>query len=285
MKVKALVPIFGSNRMLAEHVGKALKGCEWVGVPFAGGCCEVPHIKARTIVVNDVHRHLMNLCRVVGNPIGRDSLVDLLNRVPFHPSTLEEAQRGVVNFVYEPPYPDETIGCHIHHIHAARHYFICCWMTRSGSAGTPAEFTGKLALRWEAGGGDSNIRFRSAIDSLDEWYRIFVDRCTFSTIDAFEFLDKCKDQAGHGVYADPPFYIAGRKYTHNAGKGDAEVRWHEKLAERLTAFKAARVVLRCYDVPLIRVLYSEQQGWTYHYLDGRKQTNDPSLELLIVRNA
>jgi len=32
--------------MLGAHVGKALQGCSWVGIPFAGGLCEVPHIDA-----------------------------------------------------------------------------------------------------------------------------------------------------------------------------------------------------------------------------------------------
>lgn len=33
--INALAPWYGSNRMLAEHVGKALEGCTWVGVPPA----------------------------------------------------------------------------------------------------------------------------------------------------------------------------------------------------------------------------------------------------------
>jgi len=36
MKVKALMPWFGSNRLLAHRVGELLEGCSWVGVPFAG---------------------------------------------------------------------------------------------------------------------------------------------------------------------------------------------------------------------------------------------------------
>ena len=39
--ITALAPWFGSNRTLAENVGRALAGCEWVGVPFAGGMCEL----------------------------------------------------------------------------------------------------------------------------------------------------------------------------------------------------------------------------------------------------
>lgn len=268
MKTTALAPWFGSNRMLAEHVGEALRGCEWVGIPFAGGCCEVPHIKARTIVVNDLHRHLMILCRVVAAT--PSSLKIALQDAPFHPDVLARAQITC---------RDATAS----DFEVAVAYFICCWMTRSGSAGTPSEFTGNLCLRWNAGGGDSNVRFRSAIDSLEEWHRIFVDRCTFSTLDCFDFLDKCKDQPGHGIYCDPPFLIAGQKYTHNAGKGRDEIVWHQRLADQLLREKC-RVVVRAYDVPLIRNLYPTHLGWQFRELTGRKQTNDAAPELLIVRN-
>jgi hypothetical protein len=32
--VTALAPWFGSNRILAENVGKAVAGSSWVGIPF-----------------------------------------------------------------------------------------------------------------------------------------------------------------------------------------------------------------------------------------------------------
>src|SRR5581483_2099678 len=65
VKITCLAPWYGSNRMLAAHVGKALDGCSWVGLPFCGGMSEVPHIKARTIVCNDRHRAILNLAAVV----------------------------------------------------------------------------------------------------------------------------------------------------------------------------------------------------------------------------
>lgn len=277
MKVKALAQWHGSNRMLAEKVGECLRGCEWVGVAFMGGLCEVPHIKARTIVCNDKHSHIANLCRVVTEDV--DGLKERIAEIPFHPDYLWAAQ-ATCNVRERTIKHEDSEG---YRLEWAAAYFCCAWMTRSGSAGTPSEFTGKLALRWEAGGGDSNKRFRSAIDSLDEWHRIFVDRCTFSTLDVFEFLDQCKDRSGHGIYCDPPFLIAGQKYTHNAGKGQEEEQWHFRLAQRLAGFTQSRVVVRAYDVPLIREFY-RPIDWEFRELTGRKQTNDSAPELLIVRN-
>ena len=45
---------------------RLLDGCEWVGIPFAGGMSEVPHIKAHTVVVNDLHEGIITLGRSDG---------------------------------------------------------------------------------------------------------------------------------------------------------------------------------------------------------------------------
>lgn len=60
-KGSAIAPWYGSNRTLAENAGKSLDDCNWIGVPFAGGMCEIIHFKARSIVVNDLHSHIFNL--------------------------------------------------------------------------------------------------------------------------------------------------------------------------------------------------------------------------------
>jgi len=260
--------------MIAGAVGEALTGCEWVGIPFAGGCCELLEIKARTIVVNDLHRHLINLAGVVANPSCKATLQRRLGEMLFHPNELktaqmfcEAAEQGDVGRMMPVPW--------------AVSFFACCWMTRSGAAGTPQEFKAGQSLRWEAAGGDSNRRFRSAMESLDTFHRAMVDRCTFSTLDVFDFLDKCKDRPKHGIYCDPPFYGPGAKYTH-APKTDADQEaFHRQLAGSLGMFDNARIVVRAYDVPLIRELYNRAH-WTWQHLNGRKQTNAAAPDVLIV---
>jgi site-specific DNA-adenine methylase len=272
-KITALAPWYGSNRLNAHRVGELLDGCEWVGVPFAGGMCEIPHITARTIMVNDLHKGIFSLARSVASPTKLDSLMRALRKQAFHPDTLAAAQRN--------HFPDSPIkGAFAEH-NRAMTYFIVAWMTRSGTAGTNGEKTGKLALRWEAGGGDSVKRYHSAIDSLPEWSKHF-QRCQFSCLDAFEFLDKCKDQAKHGIYCDPPFLgKPGMTYTHSGGEtlADQDV-WHFELALRLEQFSKTRIVVRAYDTPDVRELYT-QPFWTWHTFEGRKQTNDSAPEVLI----
>lgn len=254
--------------MLAENVGAMLHGCEWVGVPFAGGMSELVHIKARTLAVNDLHRHVINLARVVADPSMGPLLIRRLRRLPFHPDMLKSAQARCDNWDWtQDPWSTE----------AAEAYFVCAWMGRSGEAGTGREFNGKTAMRWEAGGGDSCVRFRSAIEGLRDWRKILV-RATFTTMDVFDFLDKCKDRKGHGIYCDPPFPGPGDAYKHKFTLAQ-----HSNLRDKLTSYNQTRIVCRFYDAPLIRDLYIPE-CWTWHHLQGRKQTNDAAPEVLLLRN-
>ncbi len=157
----------------------------------------------------------------------------------------------------------------------AVNFFIAVWMGRNGKAGTDSEFKGGMSVRWDAGGGDSCGRFRSAVRSLAGW-RSVLRRCTFQVLDVFAFLTKCQDKDGHGIYCDPPFPGPGDDYRHKFT--DTQ---HRELACQLAAFKHARVVCRFYDHPLVRELYPEGP-WTWRRLTGRDQVNQTKTEVLII---
>jgi hypothetical protein len=266
-KVTALAQWFGSNRSLAANVGAALEGCEWVGIPFAGGMCEVPHITARTIAINDRHRHVINLARVVADTKLGPQLIRRLRRASYDPDRLGLAQRFCAN----------SIPSRLGDVLLAEEYFITIWMSRAGDAGTDKEFSGTYSFRWDAGGGDSVKRFRSATEALLE-FRASLQRCTFQTMNALNFITKCKDKHGHGIYCDPPFPGPGDAYKCKFDR-------HREMSALLSEFKETRIVLRYYDTPLIRELHPESGGWKWHYFTGRDQTNnDTKPEVLIVRN-
>lgn len=270
-KVTTLAPWFGSNRTLAHAVGEELRGCRWVGVPFAGGMSELAHIKASTIVVSDLHQHLIHLARVVSDPVLGPKLYRRLRRVPFHPWSLEVAQRFCST--YNPPdwhRAEDDVK-----LNYAEGYFVSAWMNRSAKAGTDGEFSGSLPVRWNANGGDSNTRYRSATASLREWRHILA-RCNFVVCDVFDFLAKCNDAPEIGVYLDPPFPGPGDDYKHKFSEAD-----HRQLADWLGRFDYARVVCRFYDHPLVRELYHEGE-WTWRRLKGRTQANKASPEVLIT---
>lgn len=275
MKVTALAPWFGSNRMLGQHVGRLLKECKWVGVPFAGGMSELAHIGARTMLVGDKHRHVINLAQVVACPEGHVRLREQLDSTIFHPDVLVAAQDRCRARETADPGPCRESVAEGGSLSWAFDFFICAWMARNSTAGTKTEFNAGPSVRWEAGGGDSVVRFRNATESLADWHKV-MRRCTFVTDDVFDFLDKVKDQTGHGLYLDPPFPGPGDKYKHTFGEVV-----HRRLAEQLTEFKVCRVVCRFYDVPLVRELYPES-AWEWHLLEGRKQSNDAAPEVLLV---
>jgi DNA adenine methylase len=283
LQVKALAQWYGSNRMLAQKVGEQLQNCGWVGIPFAGGMSEIVHIRARTILANDLHRAVINLAESVKRWRYEGTLlqhqVDLRRKL-FHPDTLRAAQGEMIALgeLFKRSLPAKADKERDRY---AKAYFQVCWMTRAGTAGTDDELKGKLCLRWDAGGGDSRKRYDSAIDGLDHW-AVEFQRVTFSVLDWREFIVKCKDADKHGIYVDPPFPgKPGQKYSHKFTWED-QVDLEEVLR---TDYQKTRIVVRFYDTEEARDLYKESNGWTWITLEGgRKQTNEKAPEALIVRN-
>ncbi len=274
--IGAIAPWFGSARLLAPAVGQLLEGAEWVGIPFAGSMSEVPYIRARTIVVNDLHKGVITLARIVSDNTLGPKLYRRLRRHALHPDDLAESQNICRKMEALAACCDaldeETI------LRWAENMFVASWLARSGSAGTKSEFDAKLSLRWASGGGDSAVRFQNAIRSLNAWRRS-LRRATFSSIDVFEFLDKCKDLPRHAIYCDQPFPGGpGDKYKYHF-----TLEQTKRLSKALLRFSQARVVSRFYDHPIVRELYPETE-WTWHHLSGRKQTNEAAPEVLLVRN-
>lgn len=267
-KSERLVQWFGSATDVASEVGKLLAGCRMVYIPFCGGCSEIPWIDAKQILCNDLHRHLVNLCTVVANDELREKLKRDADALPYHPDVLANAQKIALRClcVSMPDY------------YAALSYFVAVWMGRGGKAGTSSEFNGGLPIRWNANGGGSNRRYRTAIEALDSWGATFR-RCEFTCMDAFDFLAKCHDEPMHGVYVDAPWPDAGEEYAHKF-TDDNQIH----LASTLVQFGEARVVVRFGKHPLIRSLYTQASGWTWKPLASRNQANDVNTEFLITRN-
>lgn len=255
--------------MLAHEVGEALKGCKWVGIVFAGGMCEVPYIKARTINVNDKHEHVINLAMVAADETLGPRLYRGLRRLPFCDRVLKTSQdncraREATEWDGKPD------------LDWAKDYFCAAWMSRSHIAGSFDEFHGKTSKRWNANGGDSNKRYRSAVQGLPAW-RAALQSCNFTRDDAFDFLARCEDKPETGIYCDPPFPGPGDQYKHRFTEAE-----HRKLADWLARFEYTRVVCRFYDHPLVREMYPTDH-WTWRHLKGgRKQTNEAAPEVLLI---
>lgn len=272
MRIGALASWFGSNRMLGPKVGEALRGCNWVGVVFAGGFAEVPHIKASTLVCNDKHKAIMNMAHVCADERLGPKLYRKLRRMEFSQERLDDARDVCGLWEKGLAVSDDA------RLSWAEAYFIACWMNRSAKAGTDTEFDGGLPIRWSGGGGDSALRFHNAVLGLPAWRRT-LRRCSFYCEDFREFLLKCKDVEGNGIYADPPFFDVGSQYRHKFRDED-----HVALYRALCRFSKAKVVIRYYDHPMMRELYGATPAlWRFNPLEGgRTQANKTAPEVLIT---
>lgn len=266
MKVNRFAPWFGANTKNAAAVSRLLSGCNWVAIPFAGSMAELPFIKARTIVVNDFHEMIINLARVVANEDEYPKLLQLLDGKLFHPTVLQDARRVLSN-------------CSQHTLlEIAEAYFVSLWMGRGGKGGTPGELKGALPIRWNANGGDSCKRYRSIVESLDGWHEQ-LKRCNFECLDFTDLMQKIQDKPKHGIYCDPPWPDAGRRYKHRFSEYQ-----QRELAAAVSNFKTATVVMRFGDHPLIRELYPETK-WAWESCGGRDQANKVTDEVMIFKNA
>ena len=271
--LKAIAPIFGTARMNGERIGEIIGKADWVGIPFAGGCSEVPFIDARSIALNDLNGHIMNLARAIAHE--PDWLSKRLEDQLYHPAVLEESQRICKEHAGKP------LG---YSLKWAAAYFVCVWMSRSSDAGTDSELDGKIATRFTASGGSSVKRWRSAVEGLPAWHEVLKNRCEFTCLDWREFLAKCHDREGHVLYVDPPWFEHADDY---AEKLAVDHKWfqqpeedaHTELADALRAFKQTRVVIRHSDHPLYRELYRD---WEWNDIGGRNQANNEHTEFLIV---
>lgn len=281
MKTKAIAQWFGSARMIGPAVGQELAGCTWAGVPFCGGCPELPHIKVRSGIASDLHRHLVNMARVIREPELKDELKARLDATLFHPDELRAAQfRCQVREAKAEQatglfaMPGETADAA--DVDWAYDYFVCSWMGSGARSGVDSEFGQSISFRWNANGGDSCTRFRSAAESLDAW-SLALRPWNFVCLNAFEFLDTVKDEDGHGIYCDPPSWPgASDAYRHKFTDAD-----HRRLRDRLAAFTRARVVVRYGRHPVIEDLYPRDR-WYWRELTGRNQANSDSNEVLLL---
>lgn len=281
-QVSAIANWFGSSRMVADRIGPELAGCSLVVVPFAGGMSELPYIDAPKMLVNDKHRHVINLARVIACPVLMPELLARLESAVFHPDTLRAAQAACLAEEATQMAVDGLFGVapkvntdRAPDVEWATNYFISTWMGRGGNSGTRGEFAGALPIRYSPNGGGSAQRFWGAVASVDAWHRI-IRRCEFTTDDAFDVLVKCHDSQKCGIYVDAPWPDAGDGYRHTFGTSQ-----QVKLAKGLREFVSARVVVRFADHPQIRELYPEPH-WTWLTYPSRAQTNGEFDEVLLI---
>jgi DNA adenine methylase len=271
-KTSALAPWMGSDRMVNAGYAEELDHCRLVGIPFGGGMGVVNGLSASTIHVNEKHSHIVNLAQVIADSMLREQVLSILKWTPFSELELRRCQKICRHFSKRAP---SLEGDRVAWAHA---YFVSVWMARNGTAGTKNELSAGLSVRWDAGGGDSAVRFQSAIRMLDDFGES-MRRCCIRHGCFREFLPKIKDKPEHGIYADPPWDGPGKGYLHKFTEDD-----FRDLECMLVQYKQATVVVRINDTPLIRELFSGA-WWTWVCLKSRDQHNNADKrEVMLLRN-
>ncbi|KKK94688.1 hypothetical protein LCGC14_2680340 [marine sediment metagenome] len=242
MKIKAIVPWFGSKRNLAPKIVEQLGKHRVYWEPFCGAMAVLmlkPPCEMET--VNDLHGDLINLAKVIQDKELGFQLYDKLSRTLYAEQLWRESKERWISRMNneDDNKPD---------VERAYDYFVVSWMGLNGVSGTE-RYNYAFALRWCVGGGQGARRWRSGVDSMPAWHKR-LQNVVILQRDAFEILDNIKDEDGVVVYCDPPYFDKSDKYVH-----DFTAEQHEQLAQSLRRFSKARILVSYYDDPKLEVLY------------------------------
>ena len=266
-KIKALAPWFGSKRTLAPKIVQELGPHSSYWEPFCGSMAILlSKPRARAENVNDLHGDLINLARVVQDGTLGPRFYRRARRILFHEEFLRDAR-------------DEMLALRDWDgelsVARALTFLVFSWMGRNGSAGLPVtERGGNVCVRWSSSGGEPGTRWLSVVESIPAWRRR-LRGVTILKRDGFEVVAKIRDEPKVVIYVDPPYLAKSDAYRHDfktcepgsllAGAQDD----HARLAEALSRFERARVVVSYYEHPRLAELYPSS-SWTKRDVPTRK---------------
>lgn len=264
--IGALVPWFGSKRILAPEIVRELGPHRAYWEPFCGSMAVLlakPPSSLET--VNDLHRDLVNLAMILRHPRLGPRLYRELRRFLCAEETFSvEGVHALVGL------PEPVPGVYSQaNYRRARAYFVASWLGRSGVAGTRL-VNHRFCRRFTKNGGSPSKRWAGAVDSIPAWRRR-LRQVTVLSMDGFDLLGRVEDAPGNAVYADPPYFSDGRKhaggrYMHRFGEARAdgllaETDDHARLAAVLGRYRQTRVVVSYYEDPRLEELYPPSAGW------------------------
>lgn len=269
LSTKSCLSYFGSDSEVAASLAALLGDCSHITIPFVGGASILPHLRARSLVCNDLNGLAINFYRALGGVYGDDVSEQLRERCYLtlsHPDEMERAAAILDDWNEFKPVESLSI------IETAWAYWALCWIGRKGKGGTK-HLGGMPSVRRTANGGSNASRLTAAAKDLTDWAKHFK-RCEWTEEDFRHCLTKVKDGEKIGVYCDPPWVGAGRNYLHGFSHND-----HIDLAQFLGRLKESTVVVRYGDDPIIRQLYKD---WNIIEASSRTQSNAVKGELWIT---
>lgn len=243
MKLGAIASWMGSKRTLAPKIVHQLGPHSSYWEPFCGSMAVLlSKLPAQSETVNDLHADLVNLARVIKNPVDGSMLWRRLRRVLFCEQLLKDAREVLDQEFFR---VDPVIR--------AENYFLNCWMGMNGLAGTKGGETNKrgIARRYTSNGGAPAKRWESAVSSIPAW-RQRMRSVTILCGDGIEMCERIEDKAKTVIYVDSPYFEKSVEYVH-----DFTMAQHRRLAIALNQFYLTRVVISHYEHPLLQELYPQ----------------------------
>lgn len=245
MLITAIAPWFGGKRTLAPRIVAELGPHSAYWEPFCGGLAVLlSKPESSHEHVNDMHADLYNLARVIADESMSVELFGRLRRTLCHERIHEDCKAEVLGGQCD----------RIPSVDRAYAYFVMSWFGRNGVSGTE-NCNQTFARRWTPHGGHGGKRFRSAVDSIPEWFERLRSVVILND-DALEIIGNIDDHSATAIYCDPPYLVKGARYVH-----DFTPEQHEKLAALLQRFTKARVVVSYYAHPALDELYPRSR-WT-----------------------
>lgn len=281
MKLSSIAPWFGGKRTMATEIIRQLgkhsyyfEGC------FGGLSVLLPKKPSSHECVCDMHGGVTNLAWCVQLDSIAYELYERLQRVCYDDDIYHASKDWL-----EANESNCERGGDAPDVDWAYHYFIASWMGRNGVAGT-ARVNYQIATRWTKGGGSGPLRFKNATESIPAWHER-IRNVHILRRDLFQVLPKIQDGPGVVIYVDPP-YLANTvssksRYVHDFAGED-----HGRLAEQLTRFNKARVIVSYYHHEQLLSLYP---GWTIldcsrhkhlHVQNKRGSTRTEAPEVLVI---
>lgn len=245
MKISALAPWFGAKRSMAHRIVAEFGPHNSYWEPFCGSMAVLlakPECSQET--VNDLHGDLINLARCIQHPQHGPWLYRQLRRAMVSEDAFWEAAEHIKQ-------PDSLPAADVLDPQRAYWFFYASWMGRNGVIGTKG-WNNNFCVRYTSNGGIQGTRFAAAVDSIPAWRRRMRE-ITILRRDGFDLLEKIEDDERTVIYVDPPYIEKGAAYLHDFALAD-----HQRLADVLSRFRKARVVVSYYQHGQLADLYP---GW------------------------
>ncbi len=250
MKIKALLPYFGSKRSLAPAIVELIGPHKAYWEPFCGSMAVLMRKSPCDLeTVNDLNGDLINLAKVIQDKTLAFELYDKLSRTLCAERFFQESKERWISGDFDDMDPD---------LDRAYDFFVASWQGINGVSGTQ-RCNYQFALRWCVGGGQGARRWANTVSSIPAWHKR-LQNVMIVQKDAFWMLENIKDESRTAIYCDPPYFTKSNKYIHDFESDD-----HARLAELLGRFKRARVIVSYCHHPKLAELYTTWNRLQFKY--------------------